>query len=78
MQVTFWDLRCEWLELLYRHHVSSARLGSLLSRLNSSMSELCKGMAPGGGLQPQLARALLRASVQVCVWGGGRWGGGAG
>ena len=23
LQVTFWDLRHEWLELLYRHHVTS-------------------------------------------------------
>lgn len=33
-QVVFWDLRHDWLEMTYRHHVTSARIDPIITSLN--------------------------------------------
>jgi hypothetical protein len=60
----FWDQRQEWLEQLYRHHVSSQRLDIVLDRLNGLLIGACGPMGDET-LRRRFAGALLRRCVQA-------------
>ena len=44
MQVTFWDLRHEWLELLYRHHCTARRIDAVLLDAINTVRPLLPGL----------------------------------
>ena len=60
-QVIFWDMRADWLEVLYRHRVGDARLAPVLTKLDDTLGDLVQAAA--NGLQPSLARGLLAATT---------------
>jgi hypothetical protein len=70
-RVVFWDMRQQWLELLYRHRVTNARLDPLLGELNDTLAEICGAMSHPD-LAPQFARVrrplrllLLRLGIKL-------------
>jgi hypothetical protein len=66
-RVVFWDMRLQWLELVYRHRAANARLDPLLGELNDSLAEICGAMSHPD-LAPQFARVRQRRSrVAECL-----------
>ncbi|MEW5298067.1 MAG: hypothetical protein WDW36_001229 [Sanguina aurantia] len=62
-KVVFWDLRHDWLEVTYRHHVTSARVDPVITRLNMALGSLCGAMPDD--LKDQFVTCLLRSSAQA-------------
>lgn len=62
----FWELRQQWLEELYRHHVASARITDVLDLTNSALGDVCTELGPA--LQARFAAALLQACAQALEW----------
>lgn len=64
--MVFWELRQQWLEELYRHHVASARITDVLDLTNSALGDVCTELGPA--LQARFAAALLQACAQALEW----------
>eukprot|EP00798_Chlamydomonas_sp_ICE-L_P003064 gene3064-13083_t len=62
-KITFWDLRQEWLEQLYRHHVQPKSLDTIVDRLNHVLAGTCPAMPED--LRSIFVKSLLRASMQA-------------
>ncbi|GFR45154.1 hypothetical protein Agub_g6537 [Astrephomene gubernaculifera] len=64
-RIVFWDQRANWLELLYRHHVTApgARIEPQLEALNKVLGALCPAMQEA--VRNAFARHLLIAAVQA-------------
>lgn len=62
-KVVFWDLRFDYLELMYRHRVSYARADYLLEELNGQLTNICNRLPRT--LHQDGAGALLKTSMQA-------------
>jgi len=63
-KITYWDLRQEWLEQLYRHHVSNQRIDVVHERLTALLRTVC-GPMRDEVLMRRFARSLLSRSAQA-------------